>query len=50
MEKLRAGIKRRPEKISSHERAALQREAADLRLIADTFFDEIEAIEIRRGA
>ncbi|MEQ1956829.1 hypothetical protein [Mesorhizobium sp. CN2-181] len=47
MEKLRADIKRRPEKISGDERTALQREAAQLRLIADTFFDEVEAIETR---
>lgn len=50
MEKLRAGIKRRHDKISVDERSALQREAAELRLIADTFFDEIKAIETRGEA
>ncbi|MFI0844460.1 hypothetical protein [Mesorhizobium sp. IMUNJ 23232] len=48
MEKLRAGIKRRHDKISADERSALQREAAELRLIADSFFDEIKAIKTRR--
>ncbi|MFI0847779.1 hypothetical protein [Mesorhizobium sp. IMUNJ 23232] len=45
MEKLRAGIKRGREEISEDERIALQREAAELRLIADTFFDEVKAFE-----
>ncbi|MFI0849247.1 hypothetical protein [Mesorhizobium sp. IMUNJ 23232] len=48
MEKLRADLKPRPEKISGDERTALQREASELRLIADTFFDEVEEIGTRR--
>jgi hypothetical protein len=49
MEKLRAGIRQRHVTTTDEERKAIQREAAELPLMADAFFDEIKSIEARRS-